>query len=317
MKKILAFLVLLTTLGCNQGDKTSEQTIEPEKKTEVTKTENEVVAPPTKETELKVLDVTTASGEKPNIEITLSDEIGLNSDIDAYIKVDGENGYDIIKMKNKIIIRGDFSTGETYQVEILKGLKSKNGVVLNENFNTTVAFKEIEPKIAFSNEGIILPAVNDKRISFKSLNVKKVNVKVKKVFENNTTQFLQNFVFKGNGNVFNYGLQGDFYKIGDVLFEKDYDLNNIKNKWIQTEIELGSLVNYKGFFIVELSFNKDGIDYTFPEGVENWQQYSFFENNGKIGKVILLSDMGILAQKTKDNYLVTVTNVAKKCCKRC
>lgn len=214
-------------------------------------------------------------------------------------------------MKNKIIIRGDFSTGETYQVEILKGLKSKNGVVLNENFNTTVAFKEIEPKIAFSNEGIILPAVNDKRISFKSLNVKKVNVKVKKVFENNTTQFLQNFVFKGNGNVFNYGLQGDFYKIGDVLFEKDYDLNNIKNKWIQTEIELGSLVNYKGFFIVELSFNKDGIDYTFPEGVENWQQYSFFENNGKIGKVILLSDMGILAQKTKDNYLVTVTNVAK------
>lgn len=220
MKKILAFLVLLTTLGCNQGDKTPEQTIEPEKKTEVTKTENEVVAPPTKETELKVLDVTTASGEKPNIEITLSDEIGLNSDIDAYIKVDGENGYDIIKMKNKIIIRGDFSTGETYQVEILKGLKSKNGVVLNENFNTTVAFKEIEPKIAFSNEGIILPAVNDKRISFKSLNVKKVNVKVKKVFENNTTQFLQNFVFKGNGNVFNYGLQGDFYKIGDVLLKK-------------------------------------------------------------------------------------------------
>lgn len=311
MKKILAFLVLLTMLGCNGGDKTTGQTTEAEKTTEAVKTESVVVSPPSKETELKILEVSTSSGEKPNIEITLSDEIGLNSDIDAYIKVDGETGYDIIKMKNKIVIKGDFYTGETYQIEILKGLKSKNGIVLKENFSTTVAFKEIEPKIAFSNEGIILPAVNDKRISFKSLNVKKVNVKVKKVYENNTTQFLQNLVFKGNGNVFNYSLQGDFYRIGDVLFEKEYELNNLKNKWIQTEIELGNLVDYKGFFIVELSFNKDGIDYTFPEGVESWQQYSFFENNGKIGKVILLSDMGILAQKTKDQYLVTVTNVAK------
>ena len=103
----------------------------------------------------------------------------------------GKQVFDIIKMKNKIIIRGDFSTGETYQIGILKGLKSKNGTVLKEDFNTTVAFREIEPKIAFSNEGIILPAVNDKRISFKSLNCKKVNVKVKKVYENNTTQFLQ------------------------------------------------------------------------------------------------------------------------------
>ena len=160
MKKILAFLVLLTMLGCNEGGKTPEQTTEPKTTIEVVKTENTVVTPPAKETELKILEVSTSSGEKPNIEITLSDEIGLNSDIDAYIKVDGETGFDIIKMKNKIIIRGDFSTGETYQIGILKGLKSKNGTVLKEDFNTTVAFREIEPKIAFSNEGIILPALN-------------------------------------------------------------------------------------------------------------------------------------------------------------
>lgn len=41
-------------------------------------------------------------------------------------------------------------------------------------------------------------------------------------------------------------IAGDFYKIGDVLFEKDYDLN-IKINGFKLEIELGSLVDYKGF----------------------------------------------------------------------
>lgn len=172
------------------------------------------------------------------------------------------------------------------------------------------ANKDIEPKIIFSNDGIILPA-KDKKIAFRSINMKKVNLKIKKVYENNTTQFLQEFVFKGNGNIFDYGVEDTFDKVGDIVFEKDYDLDYEKNIWKQNEIELGDFVDTKGLFILELSFDEKGIDYEFPAGTDSWKKYSFMRNNGRIGKAVLLSHMGITAQKETEQTVVCVMGILK------
>lgn len=172
------------------------------------------------------------------------------------------------------------------------------------------ANKDIEPKIIFSNDGIILPA-KDKKIAFRSINVKKVNLKIKKVYENNTTQFLQEFVFKGNGNIFDYGVEDTFDQVGDIVFEKDYDLDYEKNIWKQNEIEPGDFVDTKGLFILELSFDEKGIDYEFPAGTDSWKKYSFMRNNGRIGKAVLLSHMGITAQKETEQTVVCVMDILK------
>lgn len=172
------------------------------------------------------------------------------------------------------------------------------------------ANKDIEPKIIFSNNGIILPA-KDKKITFRSINVKKVNLKIKKVYENNTTQFLQEFVFKGNGNIFDYNVEDTFDQIGDIVFEKDYDLDYEKNIWKQNEIELGDFVDTKGLFILELTFDEKGIDYEFPAGTDSWKKYSFMRNNGRIGKAVLLSHMGITAQKETEQTVVCVMDILK------
>ena len=172
------------------------------------------------------------------------------------------------------------------------------------------ANKDIEPKIIFSNNGIILPA-KDKKIAFRSINVKKVNLKIKKVYENNTTQFLQEFIFKGNGNIFDYGVEDTFDKVGDIVFEKDYDLDYEKNIWKQNEIELGDFVDTKGLFILELTFDEKGIDYEFPAGTDSWKKYSFFRNNGRAGKAVLLSHMGITAQKETEQTVVCVMDILK------
>lgn len=170
--------------------------------------------------------------------------------------------------------------------------------------------KDIEPKIVFSNDGIILPT-KDKKIAFRSVNVKKVNLKIKKVYENNTTQFLQEFIFKGNGNIFDYNVEDTFDKVGDIVFEKDYDLDYEKNIWKQNEIELGDFVDTKGLFILELSFDEKGIDYEFPAGTDSWKKYSFMRNNGRIGKAVLLSHMGITAQKETEQTVVCVMGILK------
>lgn len=308
MKKLLLFLMLVTMFGCGKEVEQAklQENKEADSKIEVEKEKVEVKQ---EEKYLNIVEVSTISSGKKSIEIRFSEDLDLNSDIDAYVKVNSDNPYTLVKIKNKVIITGDFNLGDTYEIEIREGLKSKNGLKLKENYKTVVSFKDLEPKLSFSNEGIILPGINEKRISFRSLNVKKVKITLKKIYENNTTQFLQEFNFKGNGNVFNYALQGEFYKIGDTILEKTYNLESIKNKWVQTEIDLGNLADKKGFYIVELSFDEKGIDYKFPDDVENWKKYSFFENNGKIGKVVMLSDNAMVAQKTKDSIIVNVLNI--------
>ncbi len=80
---------------------------------------------------------------------------------------------------------------------------------------------------------------------------------------------------------------------------------------MEADIDLGDLADYKGLFIVELNFDEKGIDYTFPDGTESWQKYSLLRNNGRIGKAVLLSDMGIIAQQETDKITVTVMDILK------
>ena len=295
MKKKMALFLSLLLVACN-GEK---KEIEKQKEVKVVEEKN-IEAKEEKNLEIK--NISTTTGGNPSIDITMSEEI-KEENLEGYIKVNPKVKYKALKMREHIIITGDFDINSEYEIELLKGLKGEKSK-LAENKNETIKFKEVEPKIIFSNEGIILPKLNENRITFKSVNVKRVNLKIKKIFLNNTTQFLQDFKFQGDGNIFDYYVQNNFYKVGETIFEKDYTLDYKKNVWSQNEIELKNLANEKGIYIVELSFDKDGVDYTFPNSVAQWQRDNFFDTKGRIGKGILISDMGIVAQKESNNKLI-------------
>ena len=311
MKKLLCIFLLAVMIGCgqknsvgNSGGKNIE-TVQTEK---TDKQEKKVSSE--KENMFSIKNISAHSESSPRIEAEFTDELKEDSGIEAYVKISPETKYTVLKSKNKLVINGAFKIGSSYNVEILKGLKAENGKVLEKNVVKDVTFREIEPKIVFSNEGIILPAEN-KKISFRSINVKKVNVKIKKVYENNTTHFLQEFIFKGNGNIFDYNVSETFNQVGDIVFEKDYDLNCEKNIWKQNEIELGDFVDKKGLFVIEVTFDEKGIDYEFPVGTEEWKKYNLIRNNGRIGKAVLLSHMGITAQKEAEKTVVCVMDILK------
>lgn len=309
MKRKIALLLSLLVVACNGEKKVAEESVEKQvdvieqKESKVEKSQEEVKG-------LQIKNISASSGGNPSIDITMSEEI-TEENLEGYIKITPSVKYKTIKMREQIIITGDFDINTEYEIELLKGLKGKQEK-LAENKKENIKFKEVEPKISFSNEGIILPKLNGNKVAFKSVNVKRVNLKVRKIFLNNTTQFLQDFKFKGNGNIFDYYIQNNLYKVGETIFERDYNLEYKKNIWSQTEIELKNLTDEKGIYIVELSFDKDGVDYNFPSDVAQWQRDNFFERKGKIGKALLISDMGIVAQKdSKDKVIVNILDIVK------
>ena len=131
MKKLLAFLILVTMLGC--GKEAEQEKIEEKKDTVSSiELEKEKVEVKQEEKYLNIVEVSTVSSGKKSIEIRFSEDLDLNNDINAYVKVNRYIPYTLVKIKNRVVITGDFNLGDSYEVEIREGLKSKDGLELKE-----------------------------------------------------------------------------------------------------------------------------------------------------------------------------------------
>ncbi len=252
------------------------------------------------------------------IEITFSKELKDGFDGTSYIKVEPDVTYSVSKVEDKLMLRGEFDPKQKYKVSVLTGVVAVDGSKTTTEKSEDIVFDQKKPKIMFSNEGIILPSVNEKKIYIRSMNVKKINVVVKKVYANNLTQFLQHFNFAGNGYIYKtydeyydeekdeYVSNDTFEYVGDELYNVDFDIENEIDTWVQTAIDLTDVIDGNGLYIFEAKFDKDGTSYKFE--TDPWW---YLRNNAEISKTILLTDLGIIAKKTDDGLNVNVLNIVE------
>ncbi len=246
---------------------------------------------------LEVIGYRVINGDRISIEIKFSESLANNANLDNFIKISPKVKFSVSQVENIINITGNFTQDSDYVIEILRGIKSQKNQLEND-IKLNIKTYNIAPKIKFSNDGIFLPDINNKKIAFRSINVKKANIVIKKVYDNNITQFLNNSSLIKN-NSYDYWVY-NFEHIGDVIKELSIDINAPKNIWVQNEIDLSSIKDINGIFIVSIHFDKDGVDYVFPEGTASWKQNSYFYNNGSVYKQLIFSNMALIAQKFYD-----------------
>ena len=283
-------------------EETENIEIEEETKTTI-KEAHEILSP---------MNVTSIAGYRDTdkstyIEIVFSKNIADKFDPASYIKIEPDVSFNTSKVDNKFILKGDFNPKDTYEVKVLSGIRAYDGVVSKDDQSEKIYFDQKKPKILFSNEGIILPSIYDKKVYIRSLNVNKVNIVVNKIYLNNTTQLLQNFNFSGNGNSYWY----DFDSIGDKLYDVKYDIENEIDTWVQTAIDLTGIIDANGIYTIDVSFDKDGTSYKFPSSNDEWYIEDYFYTNGRISKTILLTNIGIMAQKNDDGINVNVLDIVE------
>ncbi|MBQ2204749.1 MAG: alpha-2-macroglobulin family protein [Lachnospiraceae bacterium] len=340
LKVVLVFCLissLLSLFACS-STKTTES-----EKNEVTATETSetYVEEPTDseaETEAKVVhEIVTPmnfvsvipyreTNKTTYVELEFSKEIDDRFDGQAYISFEPSVEFTVSKVGKKLVVRGDFNSTSIYKVTILKGIRGKDGTATSEDYTENIYFEQKKPKVMFTNEGIILPSVNEKKIYIRSLNVKKANIVVRKVYANNTTQFLQNFDFTGNGNYktnnyYYYGYDDEneqnndeFFNVGDELYNFDFDIENEIDTWVQTAIDLSTVIDSNGIYQVSVKFDEHGTSYkfrTYDEGELYYDDWRYLRENGNIQKTILLTDVGILAQKNDDGYRVNILDIVE------
>lgn len=92
---------------------------------------------------------------------------------------------------NKLSIYPSKRAEDVQLLKISKLLKNSKGELLGEDWSKEFKIPSESPYVKFVSKGTILPSTNGMKVYFQSINYAKVEVRVKKIFENNILQYLQ------------------------------------------------------------------------------------------------------------------------------
>ena len=271
----------------------------------------------------KITDIIVDSeGRQPQIKIVFSDRLQPYQDITGFIRIQPDLDIKLNVLNDAIIVRGDFEHGKEYTVRILPGIRSRWATALKKAFSETVRFEDMLPEIRFANEGVYLPSDNQKKILFQSVNVKSVNLRIIKVFDNNLGQFLQMEQLNGareRRDEFSYNID----RVGVEVAKQKLEIGEKRNRWLQHEIDLNALIpsDRRGLYLLELGFKKEDMLYDTSQRNLRYRRYSddwyyndpasygYVYAHGRLFKPLILSDLGLTCKSGGKQHIVYVNNL--------
>jgi uncharacterized protein YfaS (alpha-2-macroglobulin family) len=141
--------------------------------------------------EFSVLDVKSSGGENPRIDVIFSDPVDASQELDGIIYVDLSPLTTINVNSNVVTLLPSNVTGREVNLNVQASVKNTRGNFLASDFSTKIDFTAVMPGIMFTGDGVILPSSQNLIFPFKAANLRAVDLKIIKIFENNLPYFLQ------------------------------------------------------------------------------------------------------------------------------
>lgn len=183
------------------------------------------------------------------------------------------------------IYGGGFKPGKTYEIRVAKGLPSLNGNPLEREFNESVAFPDLEPSVGFDSPGRYLSSKGNLNLGLETVNVPRVEVEVARIFPNNLVRFIDSI--EESGRCYSYQLE----KLGRVVSRRVIPASAAENEVVTTPLHLGELLSGQPRGIYQLSVCD-------PDN--RWIETA---------KVVIVTDLGILAKMGRDDLVVWVNSL--------
>ncbi len=259
-------------------------------------------------------------GTNPGLEIRFSHKLKKGQDIRGLVTIDPARAISLKSLGRSIFVGGEFKFGEQYSVKI-RGVRSKWGGKIEKEVTRSVNFEDKKPQISFSSSGIFLPTTQERKVGFRTLNIKKVHVVVKRVFESNLGLFLQTESLSGEKKRDNGFEYYDMNRIGVQVAEKNLTIGDVRNRWLNHQLDMKELISEKdkGIYVIELSFKRKDMLYSSlkkkasyyygKEYYSNPNSYGYIYRHGEIFKPVLVSDIGLTYKKGGGEHFVFASNL--------
>jgi hypothetical protein len=293
----------------------------------------------------KVTKVNIVNGKQQYISINFSDPLKKSQNFQGLISVENVTQPKFVVDGNVLkVFTGQQLTG-TANVEVFEGIKNTDGYKLKERFTNTLLFEELKPQVRLVSSGSILPNSQNLKFNFEAVNLKAVDVRVIKIFEDNVLQFLQRNNLNSQSEVKTVGR-----RIAKETIQLIQDESQNTKSWKAYSIDLSKLFKADpgAIYRIELDFNRAYAlyecentvpvenDESFQEGLSeeekeelywdnklySYKNYSYnwrernnpcsdsYYNNKTISQNLIASNIGVIAKKgNQKNYFFAVTDI--------
>lgn len=187
------------------------------------------------------------------ISLVFSDPVRSEQYLNGLITLSNGTGIRFSVNDNEIRVYPNVRQSGSLELSVLPGIQNILGYKYMASKSLSINFEELKPAVRLTGNGVILPDSEGLIFPFEAVNLKAVDVKVIKIFENNIPQFLQ--VNRLNG-------EQELKRAGRLIKRKTVDLipeNPINfNEWNAFAFDLTELISPEpsAIYRIEISFRK-------------------------------------------------------------
>ncbi len=186
-----------------------------------------------------ILNIDVVQSPEQHLNINFSDPLKKQQNFNGLVAIKKTKNLKYVVDGNILKVYADTRVVGNVLVDVFQGITSVDGYKLKKQFSETIAFEQLKPEVRLISNGVILPNSNDLKLNFEAVNLKAVDVRIIKIFEDNVLQFLQDNTL---GNTNRYQIK----RVGRRVAKKTISLvsNELENtgKWKAYAIDLSKML---------------------------------------------------------------------------
>ena len=179
--------------------------------------------------------------EFSQLRITFSDQLKGEKDYAGYMSIVPTMKYAVKVEGSSLVVTGEFKPGEKYRIRLFPGIEGAAGQTLAQQADLMwdVRISDRIPAVEFVNAGMYLTSSSNQRIAFRSMNVERIRLQVKRVPEANLIEFFEENSFLPQSSSFTSYNRYGFQRFGEILVDTIVEVGREMNKWVYSEPDLG------------------------------------------------------------------------------
>ncbi|MCP4310628.1 MAG: hypothetical protein GY790_05150 [Bacteroidetes bacterium] len=151
------------------------------------------------------------------ISLFFSDPISKSQDLRGLIYLESGEPVKLELSGSQVKVYPNYRLQGSKTLIVSDGVKNSLDYNLIESYKRELTFTSIKPEVALIGDGVILPGTDGLIFPFKAVNLKAVNVRIIKVFEDNIGQFFQQNQYDGDNQM---------KRVGRIILKKEITLSS-------------------------------------------------------------------------------------------
>jgi len=200
-----------------------------------------------------LLDVKVVNDNEQHVQITFSNPIESSQSMEGIIRLGDLKDVKYVIDNNQVLVYPTDIKEGSYKLSIDESVRDAKGKTLGETSEHNVFFEAIKPAVKLVGKGVILPSSSNLTMPFEAVNLRSVDVRIIKIYENNILQFLQTNDLDG---------ESELARVGKKIIDKTINLG-ITNpadfgRWKKFSLDLNSMIKTEpgAIYHIVLSFKK-------------------------------------------------------------